>query len=424
VNFAKGLIKLLLIGAVMFALLWPQRQRLESLVQTDILGSLLVTRSLSLDMLGAVVAILFMVAAADYLFQYRQWFERQKMSVRELKEEFKQTEGDPMIKGKIRQLRQQRMRKRMMAAVPKASVVITNPTHYAIALQYERGMEAPVCVAKGTDLMALKIREIAAKHSVPIVENPPLARALHARDEIEPHILGEQRAHAVPVARVEKLGVARDQRRLRALDFARRGFRFAKARAAAMQRRFHRRQRQIEQRADLLERMTEHVLEHDGAPLRRREVDESRDRCARRLLARERVVRIGRGVRGFAHGVVDRLAHAHVVTLQKIERAAMRDAEQPGTHMRHRFHLRQRVVRAGQRVLHDVLAVADRPDHARAVAMQLGADLADELQEAASAFVLRGDQRGIVGHGVTHRAPGCRNRLSARAPARFRIADR
>ena len=102
-------------------------------------------------MLGAVVAILAFVAAADYLFQYRQWYERQKMSVRELKEEFKQTEGDPMIKGKIRQMRQQRMRKRMMAAVPKASVVITNPTHYAIALQYERGMNAPVCVAKGVD---------------------------------------------------------------------------------------------------------------------------------------------------------------------------------------------------------------------------------------------------------------------------------
>ena len=89
--------------------------------------------------------------AADYLFQYRQWYERQKMSLRELKDEFKQTEGDPAVKGKIRQIRQARMRKRMMAAVPKASVVITNPTHFAVALQYERGMTAPVCVAKGAD---------------------------------------------------------------------------------------------------------------------------------------------------------------------------------------------------------------------------------------------------------------------------------
>jgi flagellar biosynthetic protein FlhB len=188
VNFAKGLVKITALGAVMTALLWPQRHRLDTLVSTDILGTLLLTRSLALDMLGAVVAILFLVAAADYLYQYRTWFERQKMSMRELKEEFKQTEGDPMIKGKIRQLRQQRMRRRMMAAVPKASVVITNPTHYAVALQYEKGMEAPICVAKGADNMALKIREIAKHHSVPIVENPPLARALYAGVEIDREI--------------------------------------------------------------------------------------------------------------------------------------------------------------------------------------------------------------------------------------------
>ena len=140
----------------MVALLWPQRHRLEGLVSTDILGTLLLTRSLSLELLAAVVAIMSLVAAADYLFQYRQWFERQKMSLREMKEEFKQTEGDPPVKGKIRQLRQARMRKRMMAAVPKASVIITNPTHYAIALQYDRGMEAPVCLAKGIDAVALE----------------------------------------------------------------------------------------------------------------------------------------------------------------------------------------------------------------------------------------------------------------------------
>jgi flagellar biosynthetic protein FlhB len=187
-NFAKGLIKLAVIGSVMVALLWPQRHRLEGLVSTDILGTLLLTRSLSLELLAAVVAVMFLVAAADYLFQYRQWFERQKMSLREMKEEFKQTEGDPLVKGKIRQLRQARMRKRMMAAVPKASVIITNPTHYAIALQYDRGMEAPVCLAKGVDAVALKIREVDGEHSIPIVENPPLARALHAAVEIDQEI--------------------------------------------------------------------------------------------------------------------------------------------------------------------------------------------------------------------------------------------
>jgi flagellar biosynthetic protein FlhB len=206
VNFAKGLIKLAVIGSVMLALLWPQRYRLEGLVQTDLLGSLLVTRSLSLDVLGVVVAILFLVAAADYLFQYRQWYERQKMSVREMKEEFKQTEGDPMVKGKIRQLRQTRMRQRIIANVPKASVVITNPTHFAVALQYERGMNAPICVAKGQDALALKIREVAAEHSIPVVENPPLARALHATVEIDDEIPAEHyKAVAEVIGYVMKL---------------------------------------------------------------------------------------------------------------------------------------------------------------------------------------------------------------------------
>jgi flagellar biosynthetic protein FlhB len=110
------------------------------------------------------------------------------MSVREMKEEFRQTEGDPAVKGKIRQIRQNRMRKRMMAAVPEASVVITNPTHFAIALKYERGMNAPICVAKGADLIARKIREVATEHGIPIVENPPLARALHGTVEIDQEI--------------------------------------------------------------------------------------------------------------------------------------------------------------------------------------------------------------------------------------------
>jgi flagellar biosynthetic protein FlhB len=146
------------------------------------------------------------VAAVDYLFQYRQWYERQKMSVREIKEEFRQAEGDPAIKGKIRQLRQQRARKRMMAQVPKASVIITNPTHFAVALQYERGMNAPLCVAKGADLIARKIREIAEAHDIPIVENPPLARALHGTVEVDQEIPQEHyRAVAEIIGYVMKL---------------------------------------------------------------------------------------------------------------------------------------------------------------------------------------------------------------------------
>ncbi len=205
-NFIKGLVKLAVIGAVMAVLLWPKRGQLDGLVAMDPAVVLPFTKTLSLEMLGTVVAILAIVAAADYLFQYRQWYERQKMSVRELKEEFKQTEGDPAIKAKIRQLRASRARKRMMAAVPKASVVITNPTHYAIALQYDRGMNAPVCLAKGLDNIALKIREVADEHGIPVVENPPLARALHATVELDQEVPPEHyRAVAEVIGYVMRL---------------------------------------------------------------------------------------------------------------------------------------------------------------------------------------------------------------------------
>lgn len=184
-NFGKGLIKLAVVGSVLTVLMWPERDRFEGLIRTEPAALLPFIQALALKLMGAVVAMLAIVAAADYLFQYRQWHERQKMSLQELKEEFKQSEGDPTIKGKLRQIRQGRMRKRMIAAVPKASVVITNPTHYAVALQYERGMDAPICVAKGVDALALKIREVAAENAVPVVENPPLARALHATVELD-----------------------------------------------------------------------------------------------------------------------------------------------------------------------------------------------------------------------------------------------
>jgi len=110
------------------------------------------------------------------------------MSKQELKDEMKEQDGNPEIKAKLRQLRAQRVRKRMMAEVPKATVVITNPTHFAVALRYEKGQAAPICVAKGVDELALRIRSVAEEHQVPIVENPPLARALHASVEIEDEI--------------------------------------------------------------------------------------------------------------------------------------------------------------------------------------------------------------------------------------------
>ena len=195
-NFLKGLFKLVALGAVMTAILWPERHRLEAMVRFDPAALLGVTSSLTIHLLGTVVAALAIIAIGDYLFQYRTWYERQKMSLQEIKEEFKQSEGDPHIKGRMRQLRAARMKKRMMAAVPKASVIITNPTHYSVALQYERGMPAPVCLAKGADNIALKIREVARAHDIPIVENVMLARALYATVEIDEEIPVEH-YHAV-----------------------------------------------------------------------------------------------------------------------------------------------------------------------------------------------------------------------------------
>jgi len=191
INFAKGILKLALLGTVMTMLLWPQRDRLEMLVTMDVAAILPFTSLFALKMLGFVVVILAFIAAGDFFLQYRQWYEKQKMSQQEIKEEYKQSEGDPAVKGRIRRIREGRMRKRMMAAVPEASVVIMNPTHYAVALKYNSGDNAPVCVAKGLDNIALKIREVAEAHDVPVVENPPLARALHATVEIDQEIPAE-----------------------------------------------------------------------------------------------------------------------------------------------------------------------------------------------------------------------------------------
>ena len=195
-NFLKGVFKVVALSVVMVLILWPERHRLDAMVRFDPMAILTVTKTISVQLMRTVVAMLAVVAALDYFFQYRQWFERQKMSLEEIKEEYKQSEGDPHIKGRIRQIRHARMKKRMMAAVPTASVIITNPTHYAVALKYDRGMPAPVCVANGIDVLALKIREIATANNIPIVENVPLARALHASVEIDDEIPVEH-YHAV-----------------------------------------------------------------------------------------------------------------------------------------------------------------------------------------------------------------------------------
>ena len=195
IEFAKTLAKLTVIVAIAVAVLRPHAAALDTLVGIDPAELGTVAGGLVVILLKSVAIPVIALALFDLIYQRRSWFNKLKMSLQELKDEYKDSEGDPKIKAKIRQIAMQRARRRMMSAVPTASVIITNPTHYAIALSYDHGrMGAPVVVAKGVDAVALRIREIATKAGVPIVENRPLARALYAAVEIEHPIPAEHYA--------------------------------------------------------------------------------------------------------------------------------------------------------------------------------------------------------------------------------------
>ena len=199
-NILKGLAKITIVGVAIWTQLWPERGMLESIMSQQPMGVMADMSHLLFKILVAVLAILLVIAGLDYFWQYTSFMKRNRMSKQEIKEEFRQNEGDPAIKAKVRQIRQERARKRMMAKVPTATVVIMNPTHYAVALHYESGKtEAPICVAKGVDALALRIRAVAEENDVPVVENPPLARALHASVEVDEAVPAE---HYKAVAQV------------------------------------------------------------------------------------------------------------------------------------------------------------------------------------------------------------------------------
>lgn len=186
VEFVKGLLKLAIVGFVGYLLLAPFFGKLEHLVGLPIQAMMHEMLALVLRLMAGVLVVLLVVAVLDVLYQRNEHMKKMRMSKQELKDEYKQSEGDPQVKGKLRQLRAEKARQRMMANVPGATVVITNPTHYAVALKYEPDtMEAPICVAKGADNIALKIREIAQANKVTIYENPPLARTLYSVIEID-----------------------------------------------------------------------------------------------------------------------------------------------------------------------------------------------------------------------------------------------
>jgi len=199
-NLVKGLAKIAIVGVAIWTQLWPERGGLEAILNQT--AGMVVTDMMHLlfKVLMAALSALAAIAGADYFWQRMRFLSRNRMSKQEIKEEYRQNEGDPTIKAKIRQLRHERSRKRMMAAVPTATVVIMNPTHFAVALRYESGKTvAPICVAKGVDALALRIRAVAEENDVPVVENPPLARALHAAIEIDEPVPAE---HFKAVAQV------------------------------------------------------------------------------------------------------------------------------------------------------------------------------------------------------------------------------
>jgi flagellar biosynthetic protein FlhB len=200
VSFAKGLLKTAAAAVAIGAVLWPARNELLALITMPVVALLPWVQGLTTQILIAALAVLGVIALADYGFQYFERLRRLRMTRQEIRDEFKQTEGDPAVKARLKQLRAERARRRMMAAVPKAAVIITNPTHYSVALAYEQGKTAaPVCVAKGVDSLALRIREVGQAHDVPIVENVALARTLYASVDVDETIKPE---HYKAVAQV------------------------------------------------------------------------------------------------------------------------------------------------------------------------------------------------------------------------------
>ncbi len=197
IQFLRSVLKVFLVGAVAWWVVAPHAKELPGLISVAPLEMLNYGAGLTRNLMMAVIALLAVIAGLDYIVQRQRFAARMRMTKEELKEDFRQSEGDPHVKARQRQIRNDRARRRMIQAVPKATVVVVNPTHYAVALRYEQGATpAPECVAKGLDAVALRIREEAEKHGVPVIEDPPLARALYSAVEVD-QIIPQQHYEAV-----------------------------------------------------------------------------------------------------------------------------------------------------------------------------------------------------------------------------------
>lgn len=191
VELAKSLVKFLILAGVAYQVLGSRIHLLLATLRLPLSTSLAYLQETLFILYRNVLIAMLFLALGDYLYKKYQFEKNLKMTKQEVKDESKDAEGNPEIKGKQKQLMFQAAMRRITTQVPKASVVITNPTHFAIALKYEEGSPAPVCVAKGLDHMAQKIREKAKEHGIPIVENPPLARALYRSVELDRPIPSE-----------------------------------------------------------------------------------------------------------------------------------------------------------------------------------------------------------------------------------------
>jgi flagellar biosynthetic protein FlhB len=186
VELVKGLAKIVIIGAVGYIMIAPFFGRADHFVGLPIPLMLDEMHALIMRMLTGMLIVLLVVAVIDVTYQRLEHYKKMRMTKQEVKDEYRQSEGDPHVRAKLKQLRAEKARQRMMQAVPQADVVITNPTHYAVALKYKpEEMDAPQCIAKGADDVALRIREIAREHDIVIYENPPLARVLHDTVELD-----------------------------------------------------------------------------------------------------------------------------------------------------------------------------------------------------------------------------------------------
>lgn len=185
VEMAKSLAKIGIIGYFIYRFMMKHTLQIPGLINAELIDSLQLTASLIMDLVYQISAVMMVLAAFDYFYQWWAQKESMKMSKDDVKQEYKQMEGDPLIKGKIKQKQREMSMRRMMQEVPKADVIVTNPTHFAVALKYDQAMLAPIVVAKGQDLLAQRIKEIAKENSVVIVENKILARALYATVEID-----------------------------------------------------------------------------------------------------------------------------------------------------------------------------------------------------------------------------------------------